>query len=75
MSRHPSNVVAPFSMLVPVVGILASWIAFGQTIDLIELAAGVAIVGGVLFASRPKTVQFPQAKLEALKLGDDDALE
>ncbi|HEV7950575.1 MAG TPA: EamA family transporter [Glaciihabitans sp.] len=53
MKRHPSSVVAPFSMLVPVVGVLASWIAFGQTIDLVEAIAGVAVVGGVLFASRP----------------------
>jgi O-acetylserine/cysteine efflux transporter len=51
LARHPSSVVAPFSMLVPVVGVLASWIAFGEAIDLVEFVAGVAVVGGVLFAS------------------------
>ncbi|MGY1847237.1 MULTISPECIES: EamA family transporter [unclassified Blastococcus] len=53
LSRHPSNVVAPFSMLVPVVGVLASWLAFGEILDPVELVAGGFVVGGVLIASRP----------------------
>lgn len=53
LSRHPSSVVAPFSMLVPVVGVFASWVAFGELIDRVELVAGVAVVLGVLYASRP----------------------
>ena len=53
LSRHPSSVVAPFSMLVPVVGVLTSWLAFNETIDLVELVAGVLVIGGVLFAARP----------------------
>ncbi|MGY2064853.1 EamA family transporter [Blastococcus sp. SYSU DS0619] len=53
LSRHPSNMVAPFSMLVPVVGVLASWLAFGEVLDPVELAAGALVVAGVLVASRP----------------------
>ena len=53
LSRHPSNVVAPFSMLVPVVGVLSSWLFFGEVIDRTELVAGVVVVAGVLVASRP----------------------
>ncbi len=52
LSRHPSSVVAPFSMLVPVVGVLTSWLAFGEVIDRVELVAGLAVVSGVLYASR-----------------------
>ena len=51
LSRYPSSTVAPFSMLVPVVGVLASWAAFGELIDLTELLAGTAVVVGVLVAS------------------------
>lgn len=51
MAKYPSSTVAPFSMLVPVVGVLASWIAFGETIDLVEAIAGVCVVGGVLLGS------------------------
>jgi O-acetylserine/cysteine efflux transporter len=53
LSRHPSSVVAPFSMLVPVVGVLSSWLLLGEVVDLTELVAGLAVVTGVLFASRP----------------------
>jgi O-acetylserine/cysteine efflux transporter len=53
LSRHPSSQVAPFSMLVPVVGVVASWLAFGELIDRVELVAGLAVVGGVLYASMP----------------------
>ncbi|CAN5356223.1 EamA family transporter [soil metagenome] len=55
LARYPSSTVAPFSMLVPVVGVLASWVAFGQIPDATELVAGAFVVAGVLFASyRPK---------------------
>ncbi|BDZ47990.1 membrane protein [Frondihabitans sucicola] len=52
LARYPSSTVAPFSMLVPVIGVLASWLAFGQVPDAVELGGGVLVVGGVLFASR-----------------------
>jgi O-acetylserine/cysteine efflux transporter len=57
LARYPSSTVAPFSMLVPVVGIFASWIAFGQIIDLTELVAGAFVVGGVLYASYQRRVR------------------
>lgn len=52
MARHPSGVVAPFSMLVPVVGILAAWWALGERPALLELVGGVLVVGGVLIGAR-----------------------
>lgn len=57
LARHPSSLVAPFSMLVPVVGVLTSWLAFHELIDLLELVAGGAVVTGVLVASRPARVR------------------
>ncbi|ROQ39804.1 O-acetylserine/cysteine efflux transporter [Frondihabitans sp. PhB188] len=51
LAKYPSSQVAPFSMLVPVIGVLASWLAFGQVPDLAELIGGAFVVGGVLFAS------------------------
>jgi O-acetylserine/cysteine efflux transporter len=53
LSRYPSSLVAPFSMLVPVVGVISSWLVFGELIDLTEMVAGAAVVGGVLLGSRP----------------------
>jgi O-acetylserine/cysteine efflux transporter len=51
LGRYPSSTVAPFSMLVPVVGVLASWAAFGEVVDPVELAGGAAVVVGVLIAT------------------------
>jgi O-acetylserine/cysteine efflux transporter len=53
LARHPSSIVAPFSMLVPVVGVLTSWLAFGEVLPVPELIAGAAVVGGVLYSSAP----------------------
>jgi O-acetylserine/cysteine efflux transporter len=53
LSRYPSSSVAPFSMLVPIVGVLSSWALFGERIDAVEAAAGIAVVGGVLIGSLP----------------------
>ena len=38
-------------MLVPVVGVLSSWVAFGEAPAAVELAAGLLVVGGVLIAT------------------------
>lgn len=53
MSRHPAGVVAPFSMLVPVVGVATAWLLLGERPSPWELLGGVLVVGGVLWASRP----------------------
>lgn len=51
MSRHPAGQVAPFSMLVPVTGLTTAWIVLGETPRPLELLGGVAVIGGVLWAS------------------------
>jgi O-acetylserine/cysteine efflux transporter len=53
MGKYPSSTVAPFSMLVPVVGVLASWAAFGEVPDVVEVVAGAVVVAAVLWSSRP----------------------
>lgn len=70
LSRHPSNVVAPFSMLVPVTGVLSSWLFFGEVPDVVELAAGVLVIGGLLYGSRsPRTRTVPPSVVDP---GPDD---
>jgi O-acetylserine/cysteine efflux transporter len=74
LKRYPSSTVAPFSMLVPVVGVLASWIAFGEVIDPVELVAGGAVIAGVLVASyRRRTRTSPEAR--TTNVTADDAAE
>lgn len=61
IARHPASAVAPWSLLVPVVGVLSSWAAFGEMPTIVELLAGLLVVGGVLIATRaPRRVPIVQ---------------
>lgn len=51
LARNPSSSVAPFSMLVPVVGIAVAALALGERAEPVELALGSLVVGGVLLGS------------------------
>ncbi|GIG22527.1 hypothetical protein Cch01nite_32510 [Cellulomonas chitinilytica] len=51
MGRHPSSTVAPFSMLVPVVGMGASWLLLREGTEPAEIAWGALVVAGVLLGS------------------------
>ncbi len=61
LSRNASSVVAPFAMLVPVAGVLSAWLFFDEVPDLVELVAGVLVVGGVLYGSRRRRSSGPAA--------------
>jgi drug/metabolite transporter (DMT)-like permease len=51
MRRHPAGVVAPWSLLVPVVGMGLAAALLGERPSGVELAAAVVIVGGVLLGT------------------------
>ncbi|MTD54339.1 EamA family transporter [Amycolatopsis pithecellobii] len=53
LARNPSSQVAPFSMLMPAFGVASAWIALGEGMSTVEIVAGVAVICGVLYASRP----------------------
>jgi O-acetylserine/cysteine efflux transporter len=64
LKRYPSSTVAPFSMLVPVVGVFASFLAFGETIDVPEAIGGGAVIVGVLVASYRRRARPPISLVE-----------
>nr|WP_324288060.1 EamA family transporter [Agrococcus sp. SL85] len=79
LRNHPSSRVAPFSMLVPVVGLLTAWIVLGETLTAGEVAGAAVVVLGVLLGSgavplgRRRTVE-PEADLvEPAPLEEPDA--
>src|SRR5450830_732520 len=46
MSRYPINRVAPFTLLVPLVGLTTGWLAFNEALNVVQLAgAGLLMVG------------------------------
>jgi len=51
MRRYPAGVVAPYSLLVPVVGIALAAVVLGERPTVTELVAGAVIVGGVLLGT------------------------
>ncbi|WP_370617914.1 EamA family transporter [Mumia qirimensis] len=51
MTRYPSSTVAPFSMLVPVVGMSASALLLHERLDPVELVFGGVVIAGVLLGS------------------------
>lgn len=56
MSRHPAGVVAPYSLLVPVVGMGLAAAVLGERPSPVELVAGVVIIGGVLLGTPGQAV-------------------
>jgi O-acetylserine/cysteine efflux transporter len=54
LNRNPAGVVAPFSLLVPVVGISLAFFALDERPSLLEMLAAVVIIGGVLLGSLKK---------------------
>lgn len=51
MSRNPAGVVAPFSLLVPIVGMSLAFLVLGERPTWIEIAAAAVVIIGVLLAS------------------------
>ena len=48
MSRYPVNRVAPFTLLVPVVGLATGWLAFGEVLQPVHFAGAGLLMAGLL---------------------------
>jgi O-acetylserine/cysteine efflux transporter len=67
MRRHPAGVVAPWSLLVPVVGMGLAALVLGERPSVVELVAAAVIIGGVLLGT-PRTAHARLARTdEALR--------
>lgn len=47
LKKHPATAVAPFTLLVPVVGITAAWVALGERPTPLTLAGAVIVLAGL----------------------------
>ncbi|UZJ42132.1 EamA family transporter [Prosthecochloris sp. SCSIO W1101] len=56
LSRYSPNVVAPFSLLVPVFGMLSSWVVLGESFNNWEWIASLCIFAGLLVIVAPPDV-------------------
>jgi len=48
LSRYPANRVAPFSLLVPIVGLTTGWLVFGEALQAVHFAGGALLMAGLL---------------------------
>lgn len=61
LRRYPATMVAPFSLLVPIVGIATAWLVLDEHTTLLEVGGGVLVLVGLavlnrLFARRRRRV-------------------
>ncbi|MGB3168751.1 MAG: EamA family transporter, partial [Rhodococcus sp. (in: high G+C Gram-positive bacteria)] len=69
ISRNPAGVVAPFSLLVPVVGIGAAWIFLAEIPTVLSLiGAAVVIVGSVGGMASRRAAAAPAPLAEPLRV-------
>ena len=47
LARHPAAAVAPFALLVPIVGMIAGGVVFGEPLDAFELWGAVLVMAGL----------------------------
>ncbi len=50
MAIYPASRVAPFTLLVPIIGLLAAWLVQGEVPTVLELVGGVIMLAGIAAA-------------------------
>lgn len=48
LARHPASVVAPFTLLVPITGLISGYLVLGETITLVEIAGALLVISGLV---------------------------
>ena len=48
LGRHPASTVAPFTLLVPITGLLSGYLVLGETITPIEIGGAVLVIAGLV---------------------------
>ncbi|PPD29363.1 MAG: EamA family transporter [Hyphomicrobium sp.] len=61
LSRYPTPVVAPFALLIPVVGLLSTHMAFGERLAPLEVVASGLILIGLLVGLRGASLPRPSS--------------
>lgn len=62
LRRHPASRVAPFTLLVPVVGIASAWILLAERPTGAELAGCLIVLAGLSLTSLPSRTAAPAAR-------------
>lgn len=64
LGRHPASTVAPFTLLVPITGLLSGYLVLGETITPIEIAGGALVILGLVVTLIKARLPEPKIRLE-----------
>lgn len=64
LGRHPASVVAPFTLLVPITGLLSGYLVLGETITPIEILGGALVIAGLVVTLRKSRTVEPAIRLD-----------
>jgi O-acetylserine/cysteine efflux transporter len=73
LRRYPAGVVAPYSLLVPVVGMLAAWILLGETLHAVEIAGSLIALLGLAVVVKTANYSDDRSAEPALAASTPDA--
>lgn len=62
LSRYPADTVAPFTILVPVVGLLSAWAVLGQTVTPADMLGAAIAVAGLVITHKWGTTEGPRKR-------------
>lgn len=48
LGRYPASTVAPFTLLVPIIGLSTAWLALGESLSALDLIGSVLVFAGLL---------------------------
>jgi len=65
LAKYPTSAVVPFTLLVPVIGILAAWAVQGETPTVSQLVGGAIMLGGLAAAVISRKPRRPKPSLTA----------
>lgn len=64
LGRHPASVVAPFTLLVPITGLLSGYLVLGETISWVEVAGALLVISGLVVTLRKARKTEPAIRLD-----------
>lgn len=64
LGHHPASTVAPFTLLVPITGLLSGYLVFGETITPIEIAGGALVILGLIVTLLKARLPEPRVRLD-----------
>ncbi|GAA4057620.1 EamA family transporter [Nonomuraea soli] len=68
LKRYDASTVAPYSLLVPVFGLTSAALFAGESVSAVDVAAGILVVSGVLYAGTRARTTPPARELASLKV-------